>query len=91
MDNKRKKEGVPTLNTDWWNYGGLTRDVKLIETSENFIQDYFIQLDPKDKNKIAGYVTLNGTNVDRKNVQISIPGLEVEKEFCDRRKRNAVI
>ncbi|MEL7222831.1 MAG: sugar-binding domain-containing protein, partial [Bacteroidota bacterium] len=29
VDNKRSKEGVPTLNTDWWNYGGITRDVKL--------------------------------------------------------------
>ena len=26
VDNKRKREGVPTLNTDWWNYGGITRD-----------------------------------------------------------------
>jgi beta-glucuronidase len=25
VDNKRKKEGVPTLNTDWWNYGGISR------------------------------------------------------------------
>ena len=29
VDNKRLREGVPTLNTDWWNYGGLTRDVVL--------------------------------------------------------------
>ena len=41
VDNKRKREGVPTFNTDWWNYGGITRDVKLVETPENFIQDYF--------------------------------------------------
>ena len=27
VDNRRLREGVPTLNTDWWNYGGLTRDV----------------------------------------------------------------
>ncbi|MCB0750782.1 MAG: beta-glucuronidase, partial [Ignavibacteriae bacterium] len=32
VDNKRKKEAVPTLNTDWWNYGGITRDVRIIET-----------------------------------------------------------
>src|SRR3989339_1234783 len=23
VDNKRKMNGVPTLNTDWWNYGGI--------------------------------------------------------------------
>jgi hypothetical protein len=30
--------------TDWWNYGGLTRDVKLIETPQTFVRDYTIQL-----------------------------------------------
>jgi len=24
VDNKRRRDGVPTVNTDWWNYGGLT-------------------------------------------------------------------
>ena len=79
VDNKRTKEGVPTLNTDWWNYGGLTRDVKLIETSENFIQDYFIYLDSNDHNMIRGNVVLNGKDIGQKNVKISIPGLGIEK------------
>jgi beta-glucuronidase len=81
VDNKRIKDGVPTLNTDWWNYGGITRDVKLIETSENFIQDYFIQLDPNDHQKIRGYLTLNGKNVADKGVNISIPELKIDKKL----------
>src|SRR2546430_17167998 len=32
VDNKRRRDAVPTLMTDWWNYGGLTRQVKLVET-----------------------------------------------------------
>lgn len=51
VDNKRKRDGVPTLNTDWWNYGGITRDVKLIETPANFIRDYQIQLDRENPEK----------------------------------------
>jgi beta-glucuronidase len=39
VDNKRRRDAVPTLNTDWWNYGGLTRDVSLIEVPDTFIQD----------------------------------------------------
>ena len=39
-DNKRLKEAVPALNTDWWNYGGITRDVMLIEEPSVFIRDY---------------------------------------------------
>ena len=30
VDNKRKREAVPTVNTDWWNYGGITRSVHLV-------------------------------------------------------------
>jgi len=79
VDNKRKKEGVPTLNTDWWNYGGLTRDVKLIETAHNFIQDYMIQLHPQDPKKIKGTITLNGTDISHKQMQVVIPGLKVDQ------------
>jgi beta-glucuronidase len=79
VDNKRIKEGVPTLNTDWWNYGGITRDVKLVETSENFIQDYFIQLDPIDNKMITGHLTLNGKKFTNKIVEISIPELNIKK------------
>ena len=86
VDNKRKKEGVPTLNTDWWNYGGLTRGVKLIETSENFIQDYFIQLDPNNEKKILVNLGLNGNNTSNKQVQISFPELGVKKDFTTNEK-----
>ena len=81
VDNKRLKEGVPTLNTDWWNYGGLTRDVKLVETPTNFIQDYFIQLHPDDDQKIKGYITLNGQDAGRKKIQIHIPELNLKKRL----------
>lgn len=81
VDNKRKKEGVPTLNTDWWNYGGITRDVKIIETSETFINDYFIQLDPSDTKRIKGQLTLTGEDKQKKSVRINIPELNISKEF----------
>lgn len=35
---------VPTANTDWFNYGGLTRDVMLVSTPSIFIQDYEVTL-----------------------------------------------
>ena len=81
VDNKRLKEGIPTLNTDWWNYGGLTRDVKLIETAPNFIQDYVVQLDPDNMNIIKGHITLNGANNSNTNVNISIPALHIKEQL----------
>lgn len=81
VDNKRLKEGVPTLNTDWWNYGGLTRDVKLVELPSNFIQDFFIQLSPDNHQKIVGHIKLDGKKVNNKSIQIGIPDLGIQQDF----------
>ncbi len=81
VDNKRKREGVPTLNTDWWNYGGITREVKLIETPENYIQDFFIQLNPENKNQLKGYVKINGTSINGKKLNVVIPELYLDEEI----------
>jgi len=78
VDNKRIKDAVPASNTDWWNYGGITRDVLLIEEPAVFIQDYFIQLKKKDKNTIEGMVQLDNAS-QPENVTISIPELNIRK------------
>ncbi len=59
VDNKRRADGVPTLNTDWWNYGGLTRNVSLVETNDVFIEDYFIQLKKGSLTEVEGKVKYN--------------------------------
>jgi len=72
VDNKRKREGVPTLNTDWWNYGGITRDVYLIDVHETFIKDYFLQLKKNSLNEISGWIQLEG-NEKLQEITIEIP------------------
>jgi beta-glucuronidase len=76
VDNKRKREGVPTLNTDWWNYGGITRDVDLIDVPDTFIKDYFLQLKKNSLNEIFGWVQLEGKET-LQEIKIEIP--EVRK------------
>jgi beta-glucuronidase len=80
VDNKRKRDGVPTLNTDWWNYGGITRDVSVVEVPNTFIGDYSIQLKKGSKNQIAGYVKLDGTGKTQK-VKVEIPELKSVTEI----------
>ncbi|MBN1155030.1 beta-glucuronidase [candidate division KSB1 bacterium] len=80
VDNKRFREAVPTLNTDWYNYGGITRDVVLIEVMATYIRDYFVQLENGSQNKIAGWVQLDGTDKARQ-VVLEIPELNVRKEL----------
>ena len=76
VDNKRFKEAVPTVNTDWWNYGGITRDVLIIEEPSVFLQDYNIQLKKSSPNTIAGFIKLkNATHAEE--VTIEIPELKI--------------
>ncbi len=60
VDNTRLADGVPTLQTDWWNYGGLTRSVSLIEVPEVFIDQYSVHLSRTDPSVIEGWVQVYG-------------------------------
>jgi beta-glucuronidase len=61
VNNVRRPDGIPAANTDWWNYGGLTRGVSLVEVPETFIEDSFVQLAKGSTDEIAGWVKLNGS------------------------------
>jgi beta-glucuronidase len=79
VDNKRRRDAVPTLMTDWWNYGGLTRNVKLVETPATFVHDYFIQLRKGTRNRVSGWVKLNGDK--RNQVRVVIPEAGINRSF----------
>lgn len=72
VDNRRETDRVPNMTTDWWNYGGLTRDVQLIVLPQTFIRDYHLQLDPKQPGRLVGYVQLDGATASQ-DVAIRIP------------------
>ncbi len=74
VDNTRMANGVPTLQTDWWNYGGLTRSVALVETPTSFISGYDLHLDRSTRSKVEGWVQLTGTSAGG-NVTVSVPEL----------------
>ena len=80
VDNKRKREGVPTMNTDWWNFGGLTRRVELIDVPETFVSDYFIQLKKNSRNTISGWIQLTGEKRMRP-VTLEIPALKIKNQI----------
>ena len=80
VDNKRRRDAVPTLMTDWWNYGGLTREVKLIETPATFVQDYMVQLQRGSRDRVSGWVKLAGDKLAQR-VAIRIPEAGVNKSF----------
>src|SRR5580765_267129 len=70
--NVRRADAVPALKFDWWSYGGITRDVMLVEVPTVFVQDYSVQLARGSQNEIAGWVQLNGAQSPAK-VAVEIP------------------
>ncbi|MGK4568221.1 sugar-binding domain-containing protein [Flavobacterium sp. 3HN19-14] len=73
VDNQRHADAVPTLKTDWWNYGGITRGVQLVSVPANFISDYNLQLDPHKNDYATGFVQLNGANISGVNITVGLP------------------
>lgn len=76
VDNRRHREGVPTVNTDWWNYGGLTRDVRLVDVPETFIRDYAIGLAKGSLDQVSGWIQLDGPAL-KARVTIEIPEAKI--------------
>ena len=84
VDNKRHAEDVPTQIFDWWNYGGITRDVKLVKVPMVYMEDYNLQLTKATENakvrEIAFSAKLSAKEADHK-VVVYIPELKLEKQF----------
>ena len=76
VNNQRMGNGLPGYGYDWLNYGGITRDVDLIETADTYIEDYFIQLQKGSIKEVLGWVKLNGEKA-RQNIIVKIPELNI--------------
>jgi beta-glucuronidase len=81
VDNKRAKDNVPTVNMDWWNYGGITREVMVAETPDTYIEDYWVQLDKTDASLISGWVKLNAALAGQ-HITLEIPELKVKLQVA---------
>ena len=46
VDSTRRPEQVPTENTDWFNYGGVYRDIELVRVPKEHVKDLRIALVP---------------------------------------------
>lgn len=64
-DNTRKLQSVPARNTDWFNYGGIYRDVEFFRLPETFIRDFTVSLVPGSGfGKIAVRLKVDGSRQD---------------------------
>ena len=82
VDNKRHPEDVPTQIFDWWNYGGITRDVLLVSVAPTYVENYKLQLDKapaKAKKRTIDFsLRLNQKEAGRE-VTLRIPELKIRQ------------
>jgi beta-glucuronidase len=71
VDDTRQADGVPTATTDWFNYGGLTRDVSLVEVPGIFVDDYDLHLN-HERTAVVGWVHVQGA-VSGTPIAVAIP------------------
>jgi len=72
VDSTRLVDGIPSVHTDWYNYGGLTRDVSLVDVPETFVDDYDVHLKRGTADGLTGYVHVEGA-AEGMAVTIRIP------------------
>jgi beta-glucuronidase len=78
VDSTRQLDGIPSVGIDWFNYGGLTRDVSLVTLPKQFIDDYDIHLrrevnfSAASANQISGYIHVEGASAGTP-VNVNIP------------------
>jgi len=60
VDNRHGDDDIPAPVTDWLNYGGLTRDVLLLDIPRSFIRSWEVQLDPSRPGRLRGWIQLDG-------------------------------
>ena len=83
VNNQRKLDNVPTIIFDWWNYGGITRDVYIVETDNVYIENYKFFLNKNEINnsdKNIYYIIKLNSNLSKK-ITISIPELNIKESI----------
>ena len=81
VSNRRSVDAIPAMSFDWWNYGGITRDVMLVSVPDTYIKDYMIQLDKNAPDVINANVRMSSQVPAGSYVTVSIPELKVSKSI----------
>ncbi len=80
VDNRRQKSAIPTIVFDWWNYGGITRDVLLVDQPLVTVEDYSLALTKGKTDSLTFSAKLN-VAATKERVRVTIPELKIERTF----------
>lgn len=77
VNNQRQHNGIPGTGYDWLNFGGITREVVIVETNDTYISDYSVQLKKGSLNTVLARVQLSGSRTSQ-SIVIRIPEAKVK-------------
>ena len=81
----RRADYIPAEVADWFNHGGITRDVLLVETPKAFVSNFYLALDKATLNskvrKINGRLLLDGETMPT-DVRVQIPELKIDQNVA---------
>jgi len=79
VNNTRTLDRVPMRNTDWFNYGGIYRDIEIVRTPETYIKDLHVSLVPDSQyDHIQIEINITG---DVSHATLTIPELNVLEDI----------
>ncbi len=90
VDNKRHPEDVPTQIFDWWNYGGITRDVLLVSVAPTYVENYKLQLASLEGRLLQFSAKLNKAEAGHA-ITLRIPELKIVKKLTTNNDGSATI
>ena len=81
----RRADYIPAEVADWFNHGGITRDVLLVETPKAFVSNFYLALDKATLNskvrKINGRLLLDGETMPT-DARVQIPELKIDQSVA---------
>lgn len=91
VNNRRETDQIPSMNYDWFNYGGITRSVELFRVPQVFIKDFTCRLVPdSDFGKIEMSVKLSAPAAGPV-CRFSIPELDIDESAAVDEQGEAVL
>ncbi|MBN1646792.1 MAG: hypothetical protein JW874_02050 [Spirochaetales bacterium] len=81
VNNIRSGDRVPMRNTDWFNWGGLYRDIELVRVPEHFIKSFCIHLVPDGTFGKIGVAVEVSDSTACDSAVLSIPELGIRHEL----------
>ena len=79
VDSAHGETSIPPARTDWWNYGGITRPVLLVESAPTLVSDYWLRLD--DEGALQFNAKLDGVDAANAEVTLGIEELGINQKL----------